>query len=369
MARATTTPRRRATADDAALRTALQRLVDAIENELHRRRQEAELEPAGGAPVDIAARSALLRDLPGLARLAARGLRRVAAADPDDVTRLVRGAFDLATAQSRLADRRRHGECTVDDFGFDKEWTESLLPLFAWVYRNWWRVQTEGIENVPHEGRALLVSNHAGVVPYDGAMIRMALLLEAAIPRHARALVLDGLFSLPGASWLVRRTGNTLANLSDAEELLRRDELVLVFPEGAKGTGKPWKERYRLRRFGRGGFVQVALRTRSPIVPVAVVGSEEIHPMIGDVKPVATMLGLPYWPVTPTFPWLGPLGVVPLPTSWMIEFLPPIDLSGYPRDAADDPGAVLEISDLVRDTIQAAVWRNLERRSSVFGIS
>jgi 1-acyl-sn-glycerol-3-phosphate acyltransferase len=198
-------------------------------------------------------------------------------------------------------------------------------------------------------------------------MIRTALLLEHSKPRHARALVLDGLFAAPGASWLLRRTGNTLAHGADARMLLERDELVLVFPEGAKGTGKAYSERYRLRRFGRGGFVEVALRTGSPIVPISVVGSEEIHPNLAEIPGVAKLLGLPYAPVTPTFPWLGPAGLIPLPSSWIIEFHEPIDVV---RDSGEssDPATVLDISDQVRDVIQAGVYRNLQRRQSVFAL-
>jgi 1-acyl-sn-glycerol-3-phosphate acyltransferase len=366
---ASPTLRRRATADDAGLRIALHRLLNAVDRELERRRGEADLEPAREAPVDISGLSSLRRGLPGLAALSATALRRLAAVDGTDVTRTVRGAADLVSRHAELAARRRHGETSVDDFGFDREWTETLVPLSAWVYRNWWRVRAIGVENVPASGRALLVSNHAGVVPYDGAMIRTALLLEHSQPRHARALVLNGLFSMPGASWLMRRTGNTLAHDADARLLLERDELVLVFPEGVKGTGKAYADRYRLRRFGRGGFVQVALQTGSPIVPISIVGSEEIHPNLAEIPGMAKLLGLPYLPVTPTFPWLGPAGLVPLPSSWIIEFHAPIDVAAHSADDAAEPGRVLAISDQVRDVIQAGVYRNLQRRQSVFAIS
>jgi 1-acyl-sn-glycerol-3-phosphate acyltransferase len=181
--------------------------------------------------------------------------------------------------------------------------------------------------------------------------------------------VLTGLFSMPGASWLVRRTGNTLAHNADALRLLESDELVLVFPEGAKGTGKPYADRYRLRRFGRGGFVEMALRTGSPIIPISIVGSEEIHPNLAEIPALAKLLGMPYAPVTPTFPWLGPAGLIPLPSSWIIEFHPPLQLSAEERKAAGDPAAMLAISDRVRDVIQAGVYRNLRRRKSVFALS
>jgi len=369
MSRAASPARRRAATGDAGLRIALHRLLNAVDRELDHRRVEADLEPARGAPVDIDRLSSLRRGLPGLGRLGAHGVRRLAAIDGAGVAVATRRVADFLNSHAEIAARRRRGEAGVDDFGFDREWTETLLPLSAWVYRNWWRVHAIGVDNVPPQGRALLVANHAGVIPYDGAMVRTPLLLEHAQPRHARALVLTGLFSMPGTSWLMRRTGNTLAHSSDAERLLERDELVLVFPEGTKGTGKRWSDRYRLRRFGRGGFVEVALRTGSPIVPVSIVGSEEIHPNLGEIPAVAGLLGLPYMPVTPTFPWLGPAGLIPLPSSWIIEFHPPVQLSAAERESAGNPGRALAISDRVRDVIQAGVYRNLERRRAVFTLS
>jgi 1-acyl-sn-glycerol-3-phosphate acyltransferase len=347
----------------------MHRLLNAVDRELEHRRVQADLEPARSAPVDIDTLSSLRRGLPGLAALSATALRRLVALDRGDAATVVRGASDLLSRRAEIAAQRRRGEAGVDDFGFDREWTETLLPLAAWVYRHWWRVRAIGVETVPSSGRALLVANHAGVVPYDGAMVRTALLLEHPEPRHARALVLGGLLSMPGTSWLMRRTGNTLANADDARVLLERDELVLVFPEGTKGTGKPYSDRYRLRRFGRGGFAEIALRTGSRIIPVSIVGSEEIHPHLGEIPGMARLLGLPYAPVTPTFPWLGPAGLIPLPSSWIIEFHQPIDVSTEAGDAAGDPGRVLAISDHVRDVIQAGVYRNLERRRSVFALS
>lgn len=368
MSRAAPT-QRRAHAGDAELRIAAHRLLTAVDRELQRRRVDAGLEPARAAPVDIESLSSLRRSLPDLALLGARALRRAAATEPSDVARAVRATSGFVNTHAALAARRRRGESTVDDFGFDREWTDTLVPLAAWLYHHWWRVRTIGVENVPAAGRALLVANHAGVIPYDGGMVRTAILLEHPQPRHARALVLNGLFSMPGASWLMRRTGNTLAHNADARRLLENDELVLVFPEGDKGTGKPYRDRYRLRRFGRGGFVDVALRTGSPIIPVSIVGSEELHPNLAELPLVARLLGLPYAPVTPTFPWLGPAGLVPLPTSWIIEFHRPVALSDEERAAVGDPGRALAIADRVRDVIQAGVYRNLQRRQRVFAVS
>lgn len=357
---------RRADPVDAELRIGLDRLLRAIDAELEKRKVEADLEPARTAPVDIEGLSDIAADLPRLAGHAARALGRVGRAGRADARRLVRGGFDFLNRQAELANRRRLGEQTVDEFGFDAEWTETFLPLFRWVFRNWWRVRTIGLENVPADGRALLVANHAGVVPYDGAMVRVAVLDEHPAHRHCRALVLDSLMELPVTGWLMRRTGNTLATSSDAELLLQRDNLVLVFPEGSKGPGKLYHDRYRLERFGRGGFVEIALRTGAPIVPVSIVGSEEIHPMLADIKPLARALGLPYAPITPTLPLAGPLGVVPLPSSWVMEFHEPIRMDGFGPRAADDAGLVLELTEQVRDVIQAGVYRNLELRGSVF---
>jgi 1-acyl-sn-glycerol-3-phosphate acyltransferase len=254
----------------------------------------------------------------------------------------------------------------VDEFGFDPRYTESFLPAFRWIYHRYWRVETTGVENVPEQGRGLLVSNHAGVLPWDGVMIKTALFEEQERPRHARALVASLFIDMPGLNWFLPRTGQLAGRPDDAHRLLERDELVLVFPEGVKGTGKGWSNRYRLRRFGRAGYVQTAIRAKAPIVPISVVGSEEIYPMIGDLGPVARLLGWPYFPVTPTFPLLGPLGFVPLPSRWRIQFHEPIrtDLCD-PADAAD-LRLVMSINDQVRDTIQEGLLENLKLRRGVF---
>jgi 1-acyl-sn-glycerol-3-phosphate acyltransferase len=356
-----------AAVDTRLLRERLLRLHELAGEELERRRDAAELEPAVSAPVPIKRLSSLSREVPRLARNVPHAAAEVlGAARSDEFRHLLQGAAAFLSRQAEIASRHNRGETSVDEFGFDREWTESLLPLFRFLYTNYWRVQTTGLQNVPGEGRALLVSNHAGVLPFDGAMIRTAIWDEHPMPRHARALIMDAFFGVPFISWFLRRTGNTLAHPGDAERLLERDELVLVFPEGVKGTGKPYSERYRLRRFGRGGFAQIAMRTGAPIIPVSVVGSEELYPMLADVGPIAKMIGMPYFPITPTFPLLGPLGLAPLPSSWMIEFHEPIPVEALGADAADDPGVVMRLTDRVRDVIQNGLYRNLERRGSIF---
>ena len=199
--------------------------------------------------------------------------------------------------------RRMTGEYREDEWGLDEDFAEAVYPAFEFLYDVWWRVQTEGVRNVPSHGRGLIVSNHAGsMFPFDATMLGVAIQKEHPLPRWTRPLVLNWAFDLPFLSFFMRKVGGVPASPFNATRLLEQDELVMVFPEGVKGTGKPFKERYRLQRFGRGGFVEVALRTGAPIIPVAVVGSEEIYPMIGDSPTLARMIGAPFAPVTPTFP-------------------------------------------------------------------
>ena len=290
-------------------------------------------------------------------------LRRLTGRDVIDLNAAME-VIQFVYRQQELAQRGESWE--VDEFGFDQEWTESLLPIFRWVYRTYWRVETSGLENVPSQGRALLGSNHAGVLPWDGAMIKTAILEEHPEPRHARALIASFFFGMPFLSWFLRRTGQTVGHPDDSVRLLEQDQLVLVFPEGVKGTGKPFKDRYRLRRFGRGGFVQVAIQAQAPIIPISVVGSEEIYPMLADLAPLAKLIGFPYLPVTATWPALGLLGLVPLPSKWRIQFHAPIRTDLRKPEDALDQSLVMTVSDQVRDTIQAGIYENLKRRRGVF---
>jgi len=234
------------------------------------------------------------------------------------------------------------------------------------MYDRWWRVQADGVRNVPSHGRALLVANHAGILPWDATMMGVALLREHPLPRYPRFTVLDWAFDLPYVSVAIRKLGGVPASPYNALRLLEQEELVAVFPEGTMGTQKLYRDRYRLRRFGRGGFVEIALRTGAPIVPVAIVGSEEIHPKLADAPLLARLTGAPFFPVTPTFPALGPLGAIPLPSRWRMEFCEPIYLSEFGPDAASDRALVLELSEHVRDLIQQKVWDNLAKRRSAF---
>ena len=189
----------------------------------------------------------------------------------------------LADSVARMG-RRLSGEYHEDEWGFDEEFAEAVYPAFEFLYDIWWRVQTEGVRNVPSHGRGLIVSNHSGALfPFDATMIGVAIMKEHPLPRWTRALVLNWAFELPFLSFFMRKIGGVPASPFNATRLLEQDELVMVFPEGVKGTGKPFSERYRLQRFGRGGFVKLAIRTRAPIIPVAVVGAEEATPMVAKV--------------------------------------------------------------------------------------
>jgi 1-acyl-sn-glycerol-3-phosphate acyltransferase len=264
--------------------------------------------------------------------------------------------------------RRVEGDYQVDEFGFDRELTEHLvLPLFTPLYQRWFRVEVAGVENIPADGGALLVANHAGGLwALDAAMTAVAVHVEHPAGRFLRMLGADLVFGTPGLGSLARKTGSTLACAADAERLLRAGELVGVWPEGFKGIGKPFHERYKLQRFGRGGFVHAAIKTGVPIVPVSIVGSEEIHPVLGNSKFLARLLDLPYFPLTPTFPWLGPLGLVPLPSKWYIEFGAPIHTEDCDPDSAEDAAVVFDLADRVRETIQSTLHRLLVQRRSVW---
>ncbi|MDQ1687993.1 MAG: hypothetical protein QOK42_968 [Frankiaceae bacterium] len=263
--------------------------------------------------------------------------------------------------------RRITGDYAVDEFGFDADLNDNvLMALMRPLYDKWFRVETRGLDNIPDTGAALVVANHSGTVPLDSLMTQLALLDHHPARRHLRMLGADLVFQMPFIAPLARKSGATLACAPDAERLLSGGELVGVWPEGFKGIGKPFSERYKLQRFGRGGFVSAALRMGAPIIPCSIVGAEEIYPIIGNAKTLARILGVPYIPITPFFPLLGPLGAIPLPSKWIIEFGEPIDTSELGSAAADDPMLVFNLTDQVRETIQQTLYNLLIQRRSVF---
>jgi 1-acyl-sn-glycerol-3-phosphate acyltransferase len=262
--------------------------------------------------------------------------------------------------------RRLTGDYVIDDFGFDEDLTDHILiPLARPLFDKWFRVDVRGLDHVPSESGALIVANHSGTIALDAVMTQVALRDHHPAHRHLRMLGADLVFKTPFVSELARKAGHTLACMPDAQRLLERGDLVGVWPEGFKGIGKPYSERYKLQRFGRGGFVSAALRAGVPIIPTAIVGAEETYPMLGNISPLARLLGLPYFPMTPTFPWLGPLGLVPLPSKWVIEFGEPVHTEDL-ADDVDDPMAVLELTDTVRERIQQSLYRLLVQRESTY---
>ncbi|MGW0043811.1 lysophospholipid acyltransferase family protein [Rhodococcus sp. NPDC003348] len=274
---------------------------------------------------------------------------------------------DQVVATAEFIRRRLTGDYQVDDFGYDPHFAENIwLPLLRPLFDSWFRVEVRGIENVPDEGGVLVVANHAGVVPIDGLMTSVAMFDHHPAHRPLRMLAADLAFEMPVIGTVARKAGHTLACNPDAERLLRGGEVAAVFPEGFKGIGKPFSERYKLQRFGRGGFVSAALRAGVPIVPCSIVGSEEIYPKIGELKSLARLLGMPYFPVTPFFPHLGPLGMIPLPSKWYIEFGEPIRTDTYDHADAEDPMVMFELTDHVRETIQQTLYRLLAQRRNVF---
>jgi 1-acyl-sn-glycerol-3-phosphate acyltransferase len=255
----------------------------------------------------------------------------------------------------------------VDEFGHDPAYEARYVPLLDFLYKLYFRVEVAGIHHVPQEGRCLLVSNHSGgPLPYDGLMLRTTLRREHPSPRDVRWLAEDFIYHLPFVGAMMTRLGAVRACQENAERLLGQGRLVVVFPEGAKGTGKLYRERYQLQRFGRGGFIRLCLRTHTPIVPCAIVGAEEANPMLYRIEYMAKTLGIPYLPITPTFPALGPVGLLPAPTKWKVLFGEPIRFDGHGAEAADDEILVGRLSERVRATIQSMLDGALSKRRSIW---
>jgi 1-acyl-sn-glycerol-3-phosphate acyltransferase len=270
-----------------------------------------------------------------------------------------------------FAQRRLAGGYEVDEFGFDPDLNSAvLMPAALALYRNWFRVQARGLQHIPDAGPALVVANHSGVLPLDAIMLQACVFAEHPASRSLRLLGADLVYRLPVLASLARRSGHTRADPAEALQLLAAGELVGVFPEGFKGIGKPFTERYQLQRFGRGGFARTALQAGVPVIPCAIVGAEEIYPMLGNSEPLARALRLPYFPLTPLFPWLGPVGAVPLPSNWMIEFCEPVsawDLTGSGPVAEPDEEVVAKLADHVRDIIQDKLDSLVIERGPAFG--
>jgi 1-acyl-sn-glycerol-3-phosphate acyltransferase len=268
------------------------------------------------------------------------------------------------TQWGRLGLRRRAER--VDDFGLDPENESRIRPLTEFLYKHWFRIETHGVDQIPNEGRCIVVANHSGTLPLDGMMLKTAVRLEHPAARELRWLAEDFIFYLPFVGVWMNRVGAVRACQENAERLLKKDALVAVFPEGVKGIKKLYSERYRLQRFGRGGFIRLCLRTQTPLVPAAIIGGEETSPMLYRVEYLSKALGLPYLPITPTFPALGPFGLLPAPTKWKIAFAEPMRFDGYGPEAADDHVLVGRLAERVRATIQSLLDQGVRSRKSVW---
>lgn len=251
----------------------------------------------------------------------------------------------------------------VDPLGWDQKLVHAVEPIAEWLYTDYWRVQVVGSRHIPAEGRAMIVANHSGTLPFDGVMLHLAVRRRENHQRVLRFLVDDFVYRHDLMGELMQRLGGVRASPENAKALLRRDELVAVFPEGVKGLGKLYGERYQLQRFGRGGFVCVAAATETPIIPCAIVGAEEIYPILWKSEEFAQILQLPYLPVTPTFPHLGLLGLIPLPSQWVIVFGEPFHI---PKSVTKSPQKIDAWSRRIQDLIQKMLLTTLSARRSVW---
>jgi 1-acyl-sn-glycerol-3-phosphate acyltransferase len=259
----------------------------------------------------------------------------------------------------------RSGE--VDEFGMEDVALRRVRPLLDFLYDSYWRVEVSGLENLPEEGPCLLVANRSGLLPYDGLMLSHAIEREHQSGQRPRFLVADWLMHLPFVHASLAQIGGVRACRENAERLLASERFVVVFPEGVKGAAKVFRERYRLKRFGRGGAVRIALESGVPLVPVGIAGAEEVHPILFKVGTLARTLGLPFLPVTPTFPLLGPLGLLPLPSKWVIRIGEPVAVDHLEPEVATDELLVSRLTEDVRSQIQSLVDAALSDRESIWG--
>ena len=254
----------------------------------------------------------------------------------------------------------RLNENGVDQFGFDPEFAAKAGPYMGWVYENYFRVEQHGVDNVP-DGRCLLISNHSGQLPFDAGMITMAVFLERTKPRICRAMIEKFVTDLPFVSYFMERCGQLIGTPDNCRRVLEAEEAILVFPEGVRGINKLFHERYQLKNFGL-GFMRLALETKTPILPVGVIGAEEQAPSLANLKKVAKLFGLPALPITPTL-LLGPLGLLPLPTKYRIYFGEPMMFDGDPNDEDE---AIEQKVQQVKGAVKQLLERGLRERKHIF---
>ncbi len=257
-------------------------------------------------------------------------------------------------------------------FGYDQFGMERESILFGYLltrpwYNNWFRVESSGHENLPASGRSMIVPNHSGVLPIDGLLIYADILEKAPHPRLMRGIIEKVFSGIPGIGTFMQRCGQVTGTKYNFEQLLKAEELVTVFPEGAKGPGKPFRDRYKLVNFNV-GFVELSIQHRVPIIPTSVIGGEEQYPMLYDIKPLAKAIGMPYFPVLPQLFLLPPpLWLLPLPTKYRIRYGEPIELfREYPEHATEDPELMRRLAREVQDTVQGMVNEDLAKRKSIW---
>lgn len=252
-----------------------------------------------------------------------------------------------------------------DEFGFSLETFAKWEPFFRFFYEDYFKVDLRGLENIPDEGGAMLVGNHSGLLPIDAGMITMAMANTHKTPRRIRYLVTDWFFTLPGVKKWIIETGQVRASKENATKILRAKELVGVYPEGIRGVGKTLSERYRVLDF-HPGFVQMAIAEQVPIIPVATVGGDEIFPNLVNLKTIAQLVRMPFFPVTWAFPFLPfPTNFVPLPVRWKINIHPAIKLD-YPPEKANDRKLVLKLAREIQYQVQRDLNKSLRERKSTF---
>ena len=272
----------------------------------------------------------------------------------------------LRELQSELDERLRKVPNRLNEYGFDPfglspEWVRNTVLPGLLLYRYYFRVETFDIDRMP-PGRVLVIANHAGQLPFDGMMLQTALLLEAEPPRIVRAMGEYWIPQLPLVSFAAARGGAMVGTPRNCAQMLHQGECVAAFPEGVRGMNKLYRDRYQLQRFGL-GFMRLALETHTPIVPVAIVGSEEQQPGFANLSGLARMFGMPAFPITLGFPWLGPLGMLPLPVKYRIHFGEPIFFDG---DADEEDAAIQERVDVVKQEISAMLRRGVAQRAGIF---
>ncbi len=335
--------------------------VRALRGELEQRfgiRDSNAREPDDGADFEPELDAA--RDEPSVGFLEGLGQRLRAQFEDVDVVKLyeaVRARVSIPGAADVSAE--------VDEFGLDQRYLTRARGWLDWLFDSWWRVQVTGVDLIPDTERVLFVANTAGILPWDALMVAHAVERLHPSRRRPRPLVADWLATLPFSQSRLARMGAVRACAENAERLLLGNQWVIAFPEGQKGSLKPFRERYRLQRFARGGFVPLAARLRAAIVPVAIVGAEETYPVLFEPRALRRLLGVPV-PITPTFPLLGPLGIIPLPSQWRIRFGAPIWFDDVAPERSADPLYVNRTREQVRGVIQALLEEELPRRRSIF---